>query len=108
MNDTQFGILIATITAGLGGLVGVIKWSVGVLTTSLNLNTSAHLKSVEAMTVMSTKLDFVYQASGKVDDFLRDELSAAHGVAEEKHEKAKKMRTGPWPIRPKTDPGEDR
>lgn len=79
MTDGQFNVLIAAIISGLGALAGVIRWSVTTLTKSLDANTTAHLKSVEAMTAMGVKLDFVYQATGRVDDFIKEERS---GVVE--------------------------
>jgi len=94
MTDAQFNVLIAVIGAGLGGLATVIKWSVGVLTKSLDSNTQAHLKSVEEMTKMSTKLDFVYHGIGKVDEFIKEEKSGVHDVEDVRRK-----------IRPKTNPG---
>lgn len=78
MTDAQFNVLIGVIAAGLGGLATVIKWSVSILTKSLDTNTQAHLESVKVMTAMSTKLDFVYQATGKVDQFIKEEISGVH------------------------------
>lgn len=78
MTDIQFGALL-TVLASIGAsIVGIIKWSVTRLTTALDGNTSAHLKSVESMTVMSTKLDFVYQQVGAVKDFVVEERSGVH------------------------------
>lgn len=96
MTDAQFGILIGVITSSMAGLVTVIKWSVTQLTKALDGNTKAHLDSVRAMTEMSTKLDFVYKATGRVQDFIKEEISGVHEVAEEK----------PLKIRVKTSPGE--
>lgn len=89
MTDAQFTILIATITSGMGGLVAVIKWSVTQLTKALDGNTKAHLESVRAMTEMSTKLDFVYRATGKVEDFIKEEISAVHGIEDKPKIRAK-------------------
>lgn len=109
MTDAQFGVLISTLVAFGGGLVGVIKWSVSRLTSALDNNTKAHLDSVKAMTEMSTKLDFVYRATGKVEDFIKEEISQNYDVPpdtipppEPRH---RRMIT-PRFVRPKTEPGE--
>lgn len=80
MTDAQFTILVSVIGSGLAGLIGIVKWAVTRLSSALDNNTAAHLKSVEEMTRMSTKLDFVYQATGRVDDFVREEISGAVSV----------------------------
>jgi len=82
MSDGQFAALM-TVLGGIGtSIVAIIKWSVTRLTVALDGNTAAHLKSVEAMTVMSTKLDFVYNASREVKDFVVEERSGVHEVTE--------------------------
>lgn len=78
MTDVQFGALLAVLGTIGASIVGIIKWSVTRLTSALDGNTTAHLKSVEAMTVMSTKLDFVYNASREVKDFVVEERSGVH------------------------------
>ena len=93
MEDWQFKILIGTITVGLGGIAAAIKWSVTTLTGSLDRNTAAHLESVKAMTVMSTKLDFVYNVTGKVEDFIKEERSGVHEVPVETSHK--RIKTNP-------------
>jgi hypothetical protein len=76
MTDGQFGALLSVIGTIGASIVGIIKWSVTRLTAALDGNTAAHLKSVEAMTVMSTKLDFVYNASKDVKDFVHEQTPA--------------------------------
>lgn len=107
MTDAQFGILIAAITGGLGSLAAVIRWSVSQLTKALDNNTQAHLSSVKAMTEMSTKLDFVYDATGKVDNFIRRETSDVYDTREMREITP---RRGQYHHlrRPKTEPGEDK
>lgn len=109
MTDAQFGVLISTLLAFGGGLVGVIKWSVSRLTTALDSNTKAHLDSVKAMAEMSTKLDFVYRATGKVDDFIREEISQNYDVPPDTippQQELKHRRITPRFVRPKSEPGD--
>jgi hypothetical protein len=83
MSDAQFATLISVIGVGLSLIGAAIKWAVGRLVASLDKNTEAHLTNAKAMTEMSTKLDFVYNATGKVDQFMREEVSAVHDAADE-------------------------
>lgn len=78
MEDGQFAALLSVLGAIGASIVGIIKWSVTRLTMALDGNTAAHLKSVESMTVMSTKLDFVYHQVGAVKDFVVEERSGVH------------------------------
>lgn len=75
MDNSQFAALLSAVTVGLGAIAGVIRWSVSTLAKALDRNTDAHLESVKSMTVMATKLDFVLQVTGKVDDFIKEETS---------------------------------
>lgn len=108
MTDAQFNILIATIAAGLGGLATVIKWSVGVLAKSLDANTKAHLDSVKTMTEVSTKMDFVYKATGRVDEFIREEASGVHDTnpREPRELREATPNRGRYYVRRKSEPGE--
>lgn len=109
MTDAQFGVLISTLLAFGGGLVGVIKWSVSRLTTALDNNTKAHLDSVKSMTEMSTKLDFVYNATGRVDEFVREEISQNYDMPPDSIppvEIPKHRRITPRFVRPKSEPGD--
>jgi len=87
MSDGQFAALMTVLGAIGTSIVAIIKWSVTRLTVALDGNTSAHLRSVEAMTIMSTKLDFVYNASRDVRDFVTEERSGVHEVPEEVRQK---------------------
>jgi len=78
MEDGQLAAILSVLGAIGASIVGIIRWSVNRLTLALDGNTTAHLKSVEAMTVMSTKLDFVYQQVGAVKDFVVEERSGVH------------------------------
>lgn len=83
MGDGQFTALLSVLGAIGASIVGIIKWSVNRLTVALDGNTAAHLKSVEAMTIMSTKLDFVYNASREVKEFVAEERSGVHDTPPE-------------------------
>jgi len=83
MENWQFTILISAVTGGLGGLIKAITWSVKRLTAALDSNTQAHFDSVKAMTRMSTQLDFVYQATGRVDEFIKEETSKNYEINED-------------------------
>ena len=106
MTDAQFTILVSVIGAGLSGMVGVLKWAVTRLTKSLDTNTQAHLASVKAMTEMSTKLDFVYNATAKVEDFIKEEISGVHSVPDEVTPVERKSKGQYFQSRAKTNPGE--
>lgn len=78
MTDGQLAALLSVLSAIGASLVAVVKWSVTRLTTALDSNTNAHLESVKKMTEVSTKMDFVYQASRDVRDFVTEERSGVH------------------------------
>lgn len=59
MTDAQFGILVAAITAGCGGIAAVIRWSVAVLTDTVKANTSAMIENSASNATLSTKIDSV-------------------------------------------------
>lgn len=59
MSDAQFGVLIAALTAGLGGIAAVIRWSVGILTGALSANTKAMVENSASNARLSTKIDKV-------------------------------------------------
>lgn len=59
MTDSQFGLLIAAVTAGLGGIAAVIRWSVGVIQTALLDNTKAMISNTASNAVLATKIDTI-------------------------------------------------
>ena len=113
MTDTQFGALMAAITGFAASLVATLRWAVNRLTKALDTNSESHLKSAEAMAVMSTKLDFVYGATAKVQEFVQEERSGVHDAAYEESAPVqipgKRTKTPPigvtqyGPLRPKTE-----
>jgi len=78
MTDGQLAALLSVLSAIGASIVAILKWSVTRLTAALDTNTQAHLKSVEKMTEVSTKMDFVYEASREVKDFVTEERSGVH------------------------------
>lgn len=104
MTDAQFAILVSVVGGGLTGLIGMLRWAVNRLSGALDGNTAAHLKNAEAMAAMSTKLDFVYQATGKVEDFIKEEISGVTVAADDVTPTDKPR--GRYHIkRPKSQPG---
>lgn len=59
MSDAQFGILVSVLGAGLSGLIGVIKWSVGRVMKTVDDNTSAMLENTKSNAILSTKIDSI-------------------------------------------------
>lgn len=86
MENWQLGAMATAIVGGLGAIAKVIQWAAKrfflildnntkTLSESLDRNTSAHLESVKEMSRMSAKLDYIYQATGRVDEFIKEETS---------------------------------
>lgn len=78
MTDAQFGALLTALVAFGGGLIGCIRWAVNRITMALDKNTESHTESAKQMAILSTKIDFSYQASREVKDFMVEERSGVH------------------------------
>lgn len=111
MSDGQFAALLSVLATIGASIVGILKWAVTRLTTALDENTKAHLNSVTKLTEVSTKMDFVYNASREVRDFVTEERSGVHETPViEQREQRKTPRSVPagvyGPKRPPTIKGE--
>ncbi len=80
MTDAQFGILIAALGSFGAALVGTIRWAVNRITKSLDDNTTSHLNSAIQMASLIKSVEFSYQASRDVKDFMVEERSGVHDV----------------------------
>lgn len=83
MTDGQFATLIAFLSAFGASCLGTARWAVGRITKALDDNTTSHKAQAEKFIELSTKIDFAFNASQKVSDFLVEENSDVHRRAQE-------------------------
>lgn len=88
MSDAQVTILITVLGTGLGAIAAAIRWAVGRVTKSMDINSAAMLENTKSNTVLSTKIDIISnyvqgrsKLSSDVKEFIRDEISGVHSVA---------------------------
>lgn len=112
MTDAQFGVLIAAVVAGLGGIAAAIRWSVGRVTKAIDDHTVSNVKLSEAqiayaaaMAGMSAKLDHV---ANWVHAHTPLEMEAAdEPYTSPERERRDRIKTAPHGYRPPRPGGHD-
>lgn len=89
MSDNQFNALLTVIGVGLTAIAAALRWSVGVVTRSLERNTAAMIANTASNAVLSTKVDAVSvfvdrrsklpsDAAAMIRDQVAQEISGIH------------------------------
>lgn len=88
MSDAQFGVLIALLSSLGAAIIGMGKWAVTQITDVVKDNSKSHREAAEAhkhsaekFAELSTKVQFAFDASQKVNDKLVEESSGVHHAA---------------------------
>lgn len=89
MSDAQINILIAVLTAGLAGIAAAIRFSVGRVVKSLDVNSAAMLENTKSNAILSTKIDGISnyvqgrsKLSSEVKELIKKEVSGVHDVVD--------------------------
>jgi hypothetical protein len=91
MSDNQFNALLIVIGSGLSLIAAALRWSVGIVTRSLERNTLAMMANTQSNAVLSTKIDGVASyvdrrsklpsdAAQLIRDQVEKEISGVHAV----------------------------
>lgn len=91
MSDNQFNALLIVIGSGLSLIAAALRWSVGIITRSLERNTSAMIQNTSSNAVLSAKIDGVSayvdrrsklpsDATQLIKEQVEKEISGVHAV----------------------------
>ena len=91
MSDNQFNALLIVIGSGLSLIAAALRWSVGVVTRSLERNTAAMIANTSSNAILSTKIDCVSSyvdrrsklpsdAQALIREQVEKEISGVHAV----------------------------